>query len=171
MVYPSTIHTTLLSCSVLLFLLHHVTSKPSSSIFFCDQVLSAFFLCLSASVNFLQFWCRFASHPNFSPTAASGAIWMHLPRSCTSCRDFAESPVNFPPTPKGQTELSNVRNLSLVYIGLPGFPAHGFLFMMMMMMMMMVMVMTVMMMSIPKILKMPNPWELISLLQALSVQR
>lgn len=85
-VLPSTIHSTLQSCSVLLFLLH-VASKPSSTIFFWVICLCSFFVSLLPPTSN----SGAASHPNFSPTAAGGAIWMHLPRSFISYRDFAES--------------------------------------------------------------------------------
>ena len=55
--------------------------------FFCVICLCSFFVSLLPPTSN----SGAASHPNFSPTAAGGAIWMHLPRSFISYRDFAES--------------------------------------------------------------------------------
>ena len=55
--------------------------------FFCVICLCSFFVSLLPPTS----KSGAASHPNFSPTAAGGAIWMHLPRSFISYRDSAES--------------------------------------------------------------------------------
>ena len=118
-VLPSTIHSTLQSCSLLLFLLH-VASKPSSTIFLC--YLSVFFLSLLPPTSN----SGAASHPNFSPTAAGGAIWMHLPscQEASSATGILLKPtaMNSPsiahfgarPSKHHPSDLSSAQNLSLV---------------------------------------------------------